>query len=76
MKLAADRSGDLLVRVYESLGRRARGELQLNVPVATAATASLLEDPLDDGAIDLADGLLPLALGPFEVRTLRFSLAQ
>ncbi|UUX59634.1 alpha-mannosidase [Glutamicibacter halophytocola] len=76
VKLATDRSGDLLVRVYESLGRRARGELQLNVPVATATTASLLEDPLDDGAIGLADGSLPLALGPFEVRTLRFSLAQ
>ncbi|UYQ78180.1 glycosyl hydrolase-related protein [Glutamicibacter sp. JL.03c] len=76
VKLAADQSGDLMVRVYESLGRRARGELQLNVPVAAATTASLLEDPLDDGELELTDGSLPLALGPFEVRTLRFSLAR
>ncbi|WP_345472926.1 glycoside hydrolase family 38 C-terminal domain-containing protein [Glutamicibacter ectropisis] len=76
VKLAADRSGDLLVRVYESLGRRARGSLQVNIPVSSVSTASLLEDPLDDGQLELSEGSLPLVMGPFEVRTLRFTLAK
>jgi len=75
VKLAADRSGDLVVRVYESLGRRANGTLQLNLPLASATTASLLEDPLDGGPLELTEGGLPLALGPFEVRTLRLTTA-
>ena len=76
VKLAADRSGDLLVRVYESLGRRARGSLQVNIPVSSASAASLLEDPLDDGQLELSEGSLPLVMGPFEVRTLRFTLTK
>lgn len=77
VKLAADRSGDLLVRVYESLGQRARGHLQVNAEVTSARTASLLEAPLDQQAdLELTDGSLPMALGPFEVRTLRFTLQK
>lgn len=76
VKLAADRSGDLVVRVYESLGRRAHGELKINAQLGSASTASLLEDPLDDGAIELSEGSLQLALGPFEVRTVRLTLKK
>ena len=49
VKLADDRSGDLVVRVYESLGGRARGTLRLDLPVGRVTTATLLEEPLDDG---------------------------
>ena len=73
VKLAADRSGDLVVRVYESLGRRASGALSLNRPVASAATASLLEDPLEP--VEVNENSVQLKLGAFEVRTLRFTLA-
>ncbi|RWZ82179.1 alpha-mannosidase [Glutamicibacter sp. HZAU] len=76
VKLAADRSGDLVVRVYESLGRRASGSLKVNAQIAHASTVSLLEDELDGQRIELADGAVPLKLGAFEVRTLRFAVAK
>ena len=72
VKLAADHSGDLIVRVYESLGRRAVGRLQVNLSVVAAATVSLLEDHLE--AAEVADNSVDLRLGAFEVRTLRFTL--
>ncbi len=76
VKLSADRSGDLVVRVYESLGRRARGALKINAAYASATTVSLLEDSLAQGAIDLLDGAVPLELSAFEVRTVRFKLSD
>ena len=76
VKLAADRSGDLVVRVYESLGRRAHGSLMVNAQLGSAATVSLLEDELAGQSVELDDGAVPLKLGAFEVRTLRFTLAK
>lgn len=69
VKLADDRSGDLIVRVYESLGRRAKGELTVNVPSGEIREVSLIEDELTDSR---RGG--ELVLTPFEVRTLRVSL--
>lgn len=74
VKLASDQSGDLVVRVYESLGRRARGTLELNTQFTAVNTVTLLEDPLADETTDVVDGAVQLALGAFEVRTLRFKL--
>ena len=76
VKLAADRSGDLVVRVYESLGRRASGSLKVNAQIAQASTVSLLEHEPGGQRIELADGAVPLKLGAFEVRTLRFAVAK
>ncbi|MFE7508420.1 alpha-mannosidase [Promicromonospora sp. NPDC057488] len=77
VKLADDRSGDLVVRVYEALGRRTTGTVTVAAPVAGARTVTLIEDDLDGGAVDglTADGTVTLELSPFEVRTLRFALA-
>ncbi len=76
VKLADDRSGDLVVRVYEAQGRRASGTMTVAAPVTGARTVTLIEDDLDGGAVDLtADGTVTLELSPFEVRTLRFTLA-
>ncbi|WP_411734769.1 alpha-mannosidase [Paeniglutamicibacter sp.] len=74
VKLAGDKSGDLVVRVYESLGRRAKGTVNVHRPVEGAAAISLLEDPLEGegGIAELTDGAVALALTAFEVRTLRF----
>ncbi|WP_127507545.1 alpha-mannosidase [Actinoplanes solisilvae] len=69
VKLADDRSGDLIVRVYESLGRRATGTLHAD-GFASAQTVTLLErpeGPASDG------GSVALRLTPFEVRTVRFT---
>ena len=73
VKLAADRSGDLIVRVYESLGRRASGSVGVNVPVTAAREVSLIEDDLSAGTLALDGGQVAISLKPFEVRTLRFT---
>lgn len=76
VKLATDNSGDLVVRVYESLGARARGSLRINHPVDSVRTVSLLEEELTEENTDLtlSAGEVSLTLGAFEVRTLRFTL--
>ena len=76
VKLADDRSGDLVVRVYEALGRRASGTVTVAAPVSGARTVSLIEDDIEAGEVDVtADGVVALDLAPFEVRTLRFTRA-
>ncbi|MBK8446028.1 MAG: alpha-mannosidase [Micropruina sp.] len=75
VKLAADRSGDLVVRVYESLGKRTEGELTLACRHDAPAVVSLLEEPLpepENRADTDATGGVRLSLTPFEVRTVRF----
>lgn len=89
VKLAADRSGDLIVRVYEPYGRRVSGELRFGVPVAEVREASLIEDALTDASLATAPAappagapaaprsdapMLELSLTPFEVRTYRVTL--
>ena len=74
VKLASDQSGDLVVRVYESLGRRARGTLQINTQFTSVKTVALLEDPLADETTEVVDDAVQLTLGAFEVRTVRFKL--
>ena len=75
VKLAADRSGGLVVRVYESLGRRAAGQLTIDAPVGAPTWVNLLEEEIGAaGDGEHGDGRpIPLALTPFEVRTIRFS---
>jgi alpha-mannosidase len=46
VKLADDRTGDVVVRLYESRGGRARAVVQPSFPVATASEVDLLERPL------------------------------
>ena len=87
VKLAADRSGDLVVRVHEVLGGRARGRVRVDCPVASVVEVNLLEEPVEQAAGSGPDpsrghghdgptpGDVVIALGPFEVRTLRFVLA-
>jgi alpha-mannosidase len=75
VKLADDRSGDLVVRVYEALGRRASGTVTVATPVAGARTVSLIEDDVEGGAVDLTANGVVIELSPFEVRTLRFTRA-
>jgi alpha-mannosidase len=72
VKLADDRSGDVIVRAYESLGGRARARLRTSFPLADVEVVDLLERPLAGArpALD-ADGSAELELHPFEVLTLR-----
>ena len=68
VKLADDRSGDVIVRVYESLGRRASGSLSVGFEHGGIREVSLIEDELDEPRTGEA-----LSLRPFEVRTLRIA---
>ncbi|GAA2057191.1 glycoside hydrolase family 38 C-terminal domain-containing protein [Leifsonia soli] len=65
VKLAQDGSGDVVVRLYESLGARAATTLAAAFPYERILRTDLLERETGDGALDLQ-------LRPFELVTLRF----
>ncbi|MFI0452986.1 alpha-mannosidase [Actinomadura sp. 6N118] len=72
VKLADDRSGDVIVRLYESLGGRADTRLRASFPVAEATVTDLLERPSPGEPIAVeADGSIPVSLRPFQITTLR-----
>lgn len=69
VKLAEDRSGDLVVRVYEALGARTRARVSWDLRAAGASIVDLLErelEPLPDAA-----GGTVVRLRPFQILTLR-----
>jgi alpha-mannosidase len=75
VKLADDRSGDVIVRLYEALGDRARTRLTTSFDLARADVRDLLER-VDAGVAALAPmsvrgNRVELALAPFQVVTLR-----
>ncbi|GAA2926717.1 glycoside hydrolase family 38 C-terminal domain-containing protein [Streptomyces thioluteus] len=69
VKLADDGSGDVVLRLYESLGGRADAELSLGFEATSAHRCDLLERPLE--AVRVAAGTIALPLRPFEIVTLR-----
>ena len=71
VKLADDRSGDVVVRIYEARGTRAETVVRAGFPVAGAHAVDLLERPLEE----LAGGEVEAALRPFQILTLRFARA-
>ncbi|WP_420077303.1 alpha-mannosidase [Streptomyces sp. JL3001] len=73
VKLADDRSGDVVVRLYESRGGRAQGVVRTGFPLAGAQITDLLERPLEAAEID---GGVPVSLRPFQVLTLRLQRAE
>jgi alpha-mannosidase len=72
VKLADDRSGDLVVRLYESLGARAGATLTVRAAGAAVET-DLLEQPRPGGRTYRAGERVALELRPFEIVTLRFA---
>ena len=69
---ADDRSGDLVVRCYESLGGRATTTVKAGFPVLRAQVTDLLERRLDDLEVE-GGHQVHLELKPFQVVTLRLS---
>lgn len=69
VKLADDRGGDLIVRLYEAHGTRASVRLRVAVPHAGLVLTDLLEDAVDE--VPVEDGAFGLEFGPFQLRTLR-----
>ncbi|MEU3286075.1 alpha-mannosidase [Streptomyces longwoodensis] len=81
VKLADDRSGDVVVRLYESRGGRARGVLRTGFPLAGVEVTDLLERPLPEAeaGADVTtgeDGGVRIALRPFQILTLRLRRAD
>jgi alpha-mannosidase len=64
VKLADDGSGDVVLRLYESLGGRAQARLTPGFEVSSVEVTDLLERPLSETGLDLS-------LRPFEIVTLR-----
>lgn len=67
----------VILRVYESLGGKARGFLESKVPIKKAFRTNLLEDDLEELPVKAVDGgsKVAISLRAFEVATYRLVLA-
>lgn len=75
VKLADDRSGDLVVRLYEAVGARTRVELAIDAEWRGARCVDLLERDRGERRDAFSPGeTLRLELRPFEIATLRVEL--
>ena len=72
VKLAEDGSGDVIVRVYESLGERSAGIVTAGFDANGVQAVDLLERPAVAPGVTLAENSAELALRPFQLVTLRF----
>jgi len=72
VKLAEDGSGDVIVRLYESLGERSSGTVSANFDATGVHTVDLLERPVDAPGVTSRAGAAELELRPFQLLTLRF----
>lgn len=72
VKLAEDGSGDVIVRLYESLGERSTGLVTANFDVTSVSTVDLLERPLAVPGVIAGRDSAELVLRPFQLVTLRF----
>ncbi|MDN5686471.1 MAG: glycosyl hydrolase-related protein [Brachybacterium sp.] len=82
VKLAEDRSGDLVARLYESQGVRSRATVRLDAALdeGEVTVVDLLERPFADDAPEHLsavgrgeDGAARLTFRPFEIKTLRIA---
>jgi alpha-mannosidase len=74
VKLAEDRSGDVIVRLYEARGAQARATVTAGFPVGSVVQTDLLERETDAAALVSAEGgVARLALRPFQIVTLRLT---
>lgn len=62
----------IILRVYESLGGKARGLIKTSLAVKKVYRTDLLED--DEDAVEIKSGQIPIELRAFEVATFRLQL--
>lgn len=75
VKLADDRSGDVVVRLYESRGGRAQAMLITGFPLAQAQVTDLLERPTS-APPGQRGNTVALTLRPFQIITVRLTPSQ
>ena len=74
VKLAEDGSGDIIVRLYEAHGTRARGAITANFSLASVTETDLLERAITpSGLQDTLGTRTGIELRPFQIVTLRFT---
>jgi alpha-mannosidase len=73
VKPAEDGSGDVVLRLYESMSTRTCAELKINLPVERVQLTNMLESPKAELAINKQT--VQLEFGPFEILTLRLKMA-
>jgi alpha-mannosidase len=71
VKLAEDRSGDVIVRLYEAHGTRARARIAPGFEFTGVVQTDLLERAT--GSVEVGPHDVSLSLRPFQIVTLRFS---
>ena len=73
VKAADDRSGDVVVRLYEAAGRRSRPTVTVGFAFDDIEVVDLLERPGTHGpALERTDTAVRFPLRPFQIVTLRF----
>jgi alpha-mannosidase len=71
VKLADDQGGDLIIRLYESLGSRTATSVRPGFAAKSVTIVDLLERTL--GNAELTEGRVAIDLRPFQILTLRFA---
>ena len=71
-ELAKRKGRSIIVRIYESLGGRARGTLKCTLGAKKVWKCNLLEDDLEEVRIE--EGEVKVELRAFEVQTFRLQL--
>lgn len=72
VKDAEDRSGDVILRLYEAKHMATRCKLTTSLPVKGAADCDMLEDSRN--ALPAENGTVALSFRPFEVKTVRLKI--
>ena len=74
VKLAEDGSGDVIVRLYESLGERSAATLRPGFKTTGVTATDLLERAAEAPGVTAGeDSAVDLVLRPFQLVTLRFA---
>lgn len=71
-ELAKRNGRSIVLRVYESLGGKARGTIKTSLTVKKVCRTNLLED--DEGEMEIKNGDIEIELRAFEVATYRLQL--
>ena len=71
-ELSKRKGKSIILRVYESLGGKARGIIKTSLAVKQACRTNLLED--DDGEMKIKNGEIAIELRAFEIATYRLQL--
>ncbi|WJH33757.1 glycosyl hydrolase-related protein [Paenibacillus sp. CC-CFT747] len=70
----AEKSSDLIVRLFETAGTRLQTTVTAGFPISEAWLSDLMENKLQP--VEVKDRSLPLTFGPFEIVTLRLARAS